>query len=90
MITGKFYFLDKRSDDGALLKFEGRSHARENTEKLMKLVSQSKIFEALCDKLPKIYVEGYFKKLQPAASPNGKCCAAGYHRDQPQRVRSQP
>ncbi len=63
MINGKFYFLDKRSDDGALLKFEGRSHARENTEKLMKLVSQSKIFEALCDKLPKIYVEGYFKKM---------------------------
>jgi len=59
----KFEFLEKRDNDGVLLKFKGYEHAQETTEKCIKLLSKSEIYKLLCEKFNKKYIEAYFSKM---------------------------
>jgi len=59
----KYEFLEKRDDDGALLKFKGYDHAQETTEKFNSLLAKSKVYKLLCEKFSKKYVEAYFSKM---------------------------
>ena len=59
----KYKFLEKRDDDGVLLKFKGYEHAQDATEKFIILLSKSNIYKLLCEKFSKKYVEAYFSKM---------------------------
>ena len=59
----KHEFLDKRDDDGVLLRFKGYEHAQETTEKFINFLSESRVYKLLCEKFSKKYIEAYFSKM---------------------------
>jgi hypothetical protein len=59
----KFEFLEKRDNNGVLLKFQGYEHAQETAEKCIKILSKSEIYKLLCEKFHKKYIEAYFSKM---------------------------
>ena len=58
----KYGFLEKRSQNGEILKFEHKIYNKKITEKYFNLISNSKIYQLLCEKFPKRYIDSYFKK----------------------------
>ena len=58
-----YQYLEKRDHTGTILKFNGYSHAKRNTEKCIDIISRSNIYKFLCEKFPKKYVEAYFSKM---------------------------
>ena len=58
----KYEFLEKRDQNGELLKFEHQIYNQKLTEKYFNLISDSKIYQLLCEKFPKRYIDSYFKK----------------------------
>jgi len=58
----RYKFLDKRNQNGEILKFDHHIYNQKLTEKYFDLVSNSEIYKLLCKRFPKKYIDSYFKK----------------------------
>ena len=63
MLKHKYQYLNKRTKDNIILRFDACRKTQEATEKCFHLISSSNLYKLLCTNFPEKYIEIYFKKL---------------------------